>query len=94
METRLSGALTKPFSAIVVSREEGVLATAAQPTFNPETNTITIPVNAQVHYTIGGEIVTGNQVITEDTEVEVEAADGYYLAPNTTRSWTFQFDES
>lgn len=93
LETRLSGALTKPYSAIVITRDAGVQATAAQPTFNPATNTITIPVNAQVHYTVDGEIVTGNVVIAEDTEVLVEAATGFYLAPNTTRAWTFTYAE-
>ena len=91
METRLSGALTKPFSAIVISRDAGTLTTAAQPTFAPATNTITIPVNAQVNYTINGAVVTGNVVIVDDTEVMVEAAVGFYLAPNTTRSWTFVY---
>lgn len=93
METRMSGALTKPKSAIVIQRDEGVLATAAQPTFNPATNTIAIPNNPQVHYTIDGEIVTGNVVIDEDTTVEVEAANGYYLAPNTTRSWNYTYED-
>jgi len=93
METRLSGALTKPYSAIVVTRDSGTLATAAQPTFTPSTNTIVIPVNADVNYTIDGEVVTGSVVITEDTTVEVEAKSGHYLAPNTTRSWNFQYEE-
>jgi hypothetical protein len=94
METRLSGALTKPFSAIVITRDAGTLAIATQPTFNPATNTITIPVNSEVNYTVDGEIVTGNVVITQDTEVNVEAASGHYLAPNSTRSWTFVYDEA
>lgn len=93
METRLSGALTVPYSAIVVRRDAGVQATAVQPNFTPATNIITVPVNAQVHYTIDGDIVTGNVVITEDTEIHAEAADGFYLAPNSTKSWTFAYSE-
>lgn len=94
METRMSGALTKPFSAIVITRDAGTLATAAQPTFNPTTNTITIPNTIGVNYTIDGEVVAaGSVVITEDTTVDAEAKVNYYLAPNTTRSWTYSYQD-
>lgn len=89
-ETRLSGGLTKPFSAIVVTRSEGTSATATAPSFDGETNTVTIPTVNGVVYTIDGVTVTGNKVITEPTEVRAEAADGYYLPTGTTRSWFFQ----
>jgi hypothetical protein len=89
-ETRLSGGLTKPHSAIVVRRLEGSLATAVAPSFDGATNTITIPTATGVVYTIDGVEVTGDVVITEPTEVRAEAADGYYLATGTTRSWTYQ----
>lgn len=89
METRLSGALTKPKSAIVVFREAGTLAVAAAPTF--ATNTITIVASTGVIYTIDGVPVTGDVDILEDTVVEAEAADNYYLGANTTRSWTFTY---
>jgi hypothetical protein len=93
METRLSGALTKPKSAIVITRQQGTLATATAPSFDGETNTITVPTATGVVYTIDGEVVTGNVVITEDTTIEASAAAGYYLASNTTRSWTFTYTE-
>jgi len=91
METRMSGALTKPKSAIVISREVGILAVAQAPSFNGTTDTITIPVITGVVYTINGVVVTGNIVITADTTVEAEAAVGYYLATGSTRSWTYVY---
>lgn len=89
METRLSGALTKPFSAIVIRRVQGTLATAANPSFDGVDNEITIPTATGVYYTIDDETVTGTVVITTATEVVAHAEDGYYLAPNTTREWTY-----
>lgn len=89
-ETRLSGGLTKPFSAIVVTRAAGTAATATAPSFNGETDTITIPTVTGVVYTIDGSTVTGDVVITEPTEVRAEAAAGYYLPTGSTKSWYFQ----
>ncbi len=88
-ETRLSGGLTKPFSAIVVSRAMGTEATATQPSFDGVTNTITIPTVTGVVYTINDDEVTGDVVITEMTEVEANPDEGYYLETNSTRSWTY-----
>lgn len=89
METRLSGALTKPFSAIVIRRVQGTVANATNPSFDGTTNTITIPTATGVIYTINDEPVTGDVVITQTTEVVAVADEGYYLAPNTTREWTY-----
>jgi HK97 family phage prohead protease len=89
METRLSGALTKPFSAIVIRRVLGTEATATNPSFDGTTNTITIPTATGVIYLIDDEPVTGSVVITTTTEVNAVADEGYYLAPNTTREWTY-----
>jgi HK97 family phage prohead protease len=90
-ETRLSGGLTKPFSAIVVRRGVGTLAVATQPSFDGATNTITIPTVTGVSYfdTSTDEELTGDVVITEMTEVEARPDDGYYLESNTTDSWTY-----
>lgn len=88
-ETRLSGALTKPFSAVVVTRAQGTLATASAPSFDGNTNTITIPESEGVNYLINDEVKTGDVVIDRPTEVEAQPKAGYYLASNTTRSWTF-----
>jgi hypothetical protein len=88
-ETRLSGGLTKPFSAIVVSRGVGTLAVAVAPNYDGATQTITIPVTTGVAYTINDEVVTGDVVITGPTEVVATPEAGYYLQPNTTDSWTY-----
>lgn len=91
LETRLSGALTKPKSALVIRRELGTEATASAPSFDGPTNTITIPTAQGVNYLIDDDVVTGSQVITKDTTVTAEAKDGYYLATNSTRDWTYQY---
>lgn len=91
-ETRLSGALTKPFSAVVIKRGLGVLAVPAAPSFVGATNTVTITAAAGVVYEANGVVVAaGDLVITADTEIDAAPATGYYFAPNTTRSWTFTF---
>lgn len=91
METRVSGALTKPKSAIVIRRAIGTAATPAAPSFNGTTNTITIPTTAGIEYMIDEVIVTGDVVIDKDTEVVATAAAGSYIPANTTASWTFTF---
>jgi HK97 family phage prohead protease len=91
METRMSGALTKPKSALVIRRDQGIEATATAPTFVTGTNTITIPTVTGVEYTIDGEVVTGSVVITVTTDVVAEPITGYYLAPLSTRNWTFSY---
>lgn len=88
-ETRLSGALTKPFSALVITKAQGTLATATQPSFDGTTNTITIPDVDGVEYTINDEPVTGDVVITTQTEVEAHPELGYYLETGSTREWTY-----
>jgi len=91
METRMSGALTKPKSALVITRETGIEATPVAPTFNTATNTITIPTVTGVEYTIDGAVVTGNVVIEETTDVVAEPKSGYYLKALSTRNWTFSY---
>lgn len=88
-ETRLSGGLTKPFSAIVINKAVGTKATATQPSFDGATNTITIPTATGVIYTINDEPVDGDVVITQTTTVEAEPDNGYYLESNSTRDWTY-----
>jgi HK97 family phage prohead protease len=91
METRMSGALTKPKSALVITRETGIEATPAAPTFDTATNVITIPTVTGVDYTIDGSVVTGTVTITETTDVVAEPKTGYYLKALSTRNWTFSY---
>lgn len=89
METRVSGALTKPKSAIVVKRAAGTPATPVSPNFNGATNTITIPTTTGIDYQIDGETKTGSIVITKDTQVDAKAKDGYTIPTGTVTHWTF-----
>jgi hypothetical protein len=91
LETRLSGALTKPKSAIVITRSQGTLAVATAPSFDGPTNTITIPTSTGVDYLIDGEVVTGEVEILEATDVDAVAKSGFYLAPATTRRFNYPY---
>lgn len=92
METRLSGALTKPKSALVIRRNQGTEAIPAAPTFVSGTNTLTIPITTGVDYLIDGNIVAaGDIVITETTDVYAEAKAGFYLKDLSTRHWVFTY---
>nr|DAQ76505.1 MAG TPA: major capsid protein [Caudoviricetes sp.] len=89
IETRMSGALTKPKSAVVIRRQKGKSVTPKSPSFNSNTNTVTIPSIEGVEYTIEGSPVTGDKVITATTEVEAHAKSGFSFEPNTVANWTF-----
>jgi hypothetical protein len=89
-ETRLSGGLTRPFSAIVVTRAAGTSRTPTAPSFDGDTNTITIPTVTGVEYLIDNEVVTGDVVITEPTDVYAHATAGNYIPTGTNRSWSYQ----
>ena len=92
METRLSGALTKPKSAIVLTRAEGTAVVATAPQFDSATNTLTIPSVTGVEYVIDGEVISAGAVeIDETVDVEAQATEGYYLQPNTTTHWVFTY---
>ena len=92
METRLSGALTKPKSALVIRRNQGTEAIPAAPTFVSGTNTLTIPNTTGVDYLIDGSIVAaGDIVITETTDVDAEPKSGFYLKDLSTRHWVFTY---
>lgn len=88
-ETRISGALTKPYSAIVIRRMTGTEAVPTGPTF--AANKITIPTDTGVIYEIDGVVKTGQVTITENTDVDARPAEGYYFKANTTRSWNFTY---
>ena len=92
IETRISGALTKPKSALVITRAAGTLVAPTVPTFVGATNTLTIPVKAGVVYLVDGEVTAaGNIIITDDVTVHAEPADDYYFAANITVDWTFEY---
>ena len=93
METRLSGGLTKPKSAIVIKRAQGTAVTPSAPTFDAESNMIEIPSVTGVEYYVNDEIVEGVIEIEETTEVEASPAEGYYFNSGVTRHWTYSYTE-
>jgi HK97 family phage prohead protease len=90
-ETRLSGGLTKPYSAIVVRRQLGTEVTPTSPSFDGPTNTITIPSVTGVVYQIDDQAVSGDVVITEDTTVYAVPDEDYYFPFNVTRDWSYTY---
>ena len=94
IETRVSGALTKIRSAIVVKKTAAanVLAAPVEPDFDPATNTVTIPTTNGVDYQIGGVTqAAGPQVIADDTVVTAVPKAGFYFANNVEDEWLFEF---
>lgn len=91
LETRASGALTKPKAAVVINRQVGTLVTPTAPTYNSTTHVITIPTVTGVTYKVNDDTVTGTVTITETSEVEAFANNGYTFPSNSTTSWTFVY---
>ncbi len=90
METRASGALTRPKSALVIQRQQGTEATPGAPSFDGPTNALTIPNTTGVQYLVNGVATpAGNLTITEDVLVEAEAKEGYYIPSTANTSWSF-----
>lgn len=93
IETRVSGALTKPKSAVVVRRTSGTVVTPQQPSYDSDTGVITIPSVTGVVYSINGTPVTGTVTITETTDVEATPDTGYSFPHNTDANWTYIFTD-
>jgi HK97 family phage prohead protease len=97
LETRVSGALTKAKSAVVIKRTSGTTVTPAAPAFDEETNTITVPNTAGVKYfdvtnpLDDTELAAGAVVITQTTDVEARPNAGYNFPHNTDADWTFAY---
>jgi hypothetical protein len=91
IETRVSGALTKPKSAVVIKQTVGTLVSPDMPQYNATTHVIAIPSKQGVVYQIDGVTRTGNVTITETTTVDAIPASSYSFPHNTTSEWTFPF---
>lgn len=63
----------------------------ASPTYDSATDTITIPTQTGVVYSINGEPVSGAVVITEDTIVHASPATGYRFAAVSDDDFFFDF---
>lgn len=93
IETRVSGALTVPKSAIVIKKDSGIVVTPQQPSYNPTTKVITIPNQTGVKYFIDNVEKSAGALpaITASTEVEARPATGYSFPHGTDNDWYFQF---
>lgn len=83
-----------PLPGTIISMFGGTVTevTPTQPTFVPETNTITIPtVTGVVYYINSDPVAAGPVVITEDTVVEARVADGYVFASGVDDDWFYNF---
>ena len=92
METRASGALTRPKSALVIQRQQGTAVTPTAPSFDGPTNKLTIPNKTGVQYLVNGVAKpAGDITITEDVLVEAEAKTDYYIPSSDNTSWSFTY---
>lgn len=96
IETRVSGALTKPKSAVVIRRTTGTQVVATQPTFVAATNKLTIPTVAGVDYYDVTSMEDETALTDGETyhlngtvDIEARATSGYSFAHNTDNDWTF-----
>jgi hypothetical protein len=95
LETRISGALTKIRSAMVIKRAAagGTLVAPQAPTFDDTTGVVTIPTVANVEYKDdAGNTLTGAQpplAVGESLRVLAEPVGNYYFASNQDDEWTF-----
>jgi phage head maturation protease len=97
METRMSGALTKPKAALVVRKTAAanVLATPLKPAFVASTGVVTIPTVTGVVYkdSEGDTLSAGAQTALAEgasTTIYSEPATGYYFADTVNDSWPFK----
>lgn len=96
-ETRLSGALVKIKSALVIKKTAAanVLVAPTEPTFVASTGVVTIPTKTGVVYknAAGTTLTAGAQTaLTAGASMVVNAfpASGYYFSSNANDSWTFK----
>lgn len=82
-----------PLPAAVIAMFAGTITQVAPvaPTYNSTTKTITIPDVVGVVYKIDGVPVTGAVVITKDTVVTANPAQGYKFPAVTDNDWFFSF---
>ncbi len=97
LETRLSGALVRPKSALVIKKTdaESILATPEEPGFNSTTGVITIPTVTGVIYkdSEGNTLSAGAQTALSagaSKTVNAVADTGYHFANTAQDSWTFK----
>lgn len=82
-----------PMPGTVIALFSGAVSTVSTqaPTYNPTTDTVTVPTIAGVNYFVDGEPVAGSFTITETTVVEARPADGYRFSDTSDTDWTINF---
>ena len=102
IETRCSGALTKPKAALVVRRtaDNSVLAIPVEPTWNEADHQVTVATTTGVVYknqANGAILSSGTPVTLADgqtlTVIAVPASSAYYFESNRVDEFTFDYDE-
>lgn len=97
LETRLSGALTKVKTALVIKKtaSDSVLATPTKPAFVPSTGVVTIPtVTGVVYKDADGVTISAGAMAALDAGESVTIysvpASGYHFADTVSDSWYFK----
>jgi HK97 family phage prohead protease len=97
LETRMSGALVRPKSALVIRKtaSANTLVSPVQPDFNSTTGVVTIPSVTGVVYkdSNGTTLTAGDQTALAagaSTTVYATPASGYYFEVNDSASWQFK----
>jgi len=100
IETRMSAALTKPRSAMVVMKtgsEDVLLPAPGTPSYDPETGVVTLPTSTHYTWFLGDpsneiDLSDGAQTalaIGETQTYTAVADNGYYFATSENDEWTF-----
>lgn len=95
IETRVSGALVKPKSAMVIVKSGDAEVTAVAPGWNPSTGVITIPSVVGVEYidTADDSVLAPGAVTLDSGKyavIQASAKSGFDLAPSDRTRWTFR----
>jgi hypothetical protein len=97
LETRMSGALVRPKSALIVRKTAAadVLVVPTEPAFNSTTGVVTIPTKTGVVYkdSNGTTLTAGAQTALAagaSTTVYAQAASGYYFETDGESTWVFK----
>ncbi len=99
IETRISGALTKPKAAVILRRSVGTVVTASAPTSDFATNKLTVPnVTGVTYYDVTNPLSEAALVdgevyhLTATVDIEARAEAGYSFAHNVDTDWTFAYN--
>lgn len=102
IETRISGALTKPKSALVVRRtaDNAELVVPVAPTWNEASHEVTVATTTGVTYknqANGAILTTGSPVTLAEgqqlTVIAVPTSSAYYFESSEVDEWTFDYDD-